>query len=79
MATREVQSIGHPALREVAEPVAPADVTSPATQALIDDLIATMRHANGAGLAATQVGEPVRIAVMEGATTPATPTSPAFR
>ena len=76
MATREVQSIGHPALREVAEPVAPADVTSPATQALIDDLIATMRHANGAGLAATQVGEPVRIAVMEVGDNPRYPYKP---
>ena len=59
MATREVLSIGHPALREVAQPVPAADVTSAETQGLIDDLIATMRHANGAGLAAPQVGEPV--------------------
>ena len=49
MATREVLSIGHPALREVAQPVPAADVTSAETQGLIDDLIATMRHANGAG------------------------------
>ena len=34
-------------------------------QRLIDDLIDTMRDANGAGLAANQVDEPVRIAVIE--------------
>ena len=34
-------------------------------QTLIDDLIDTMHHANGAGIAANQVHEPVRIAVIE--------------
>ena len=76
MATREVLSIGHPALREVAQPVPAADVTSAETQGLIDDLIATMRHAYGAGLAATQVGEPVRIAVMEVGDNPRYPYKP---
>jgi peptide deformylase len=37
----------------------------PATSALADDLIATMRAAHGLGLAAPQVGEPVRLAVVE--------------
>ena len=34
-------------------------------QALIDDMIETMRAANGAGLAANQVAETLRIAVVE--------------
>jgi len=34
-------------------------------QAFIDDLVETMRAANGAGLAANQVGELLRIAVVE--------------
>ena len=76
MSIREVLSIGHPALREVAQDVPLAEVGSAQVQALIDDLVATMRHANGAGLAATQVGEPVRIAVMEVGDNPRYPYKP---
>jgi len=65
MTTRPVLSIGHPALRVVAAEVAVEAIANAATQSLIDDLVDTMRHANGAGLAATQIGETVRIAVME--------------
>jgi peptide deformylase len=65
MTVRQVLSIGHPALRQVAAEVDPADVTTARVQALVDDLIDTMHHANGAGLAATQIGVPLRIAVME--------------
>ncbi len=65
MTIRPVLSIGHPALRVVATEVALDDIANAATQSLIDDLVDTMRHANGAGLAATQIGETVRIAVME--------------
>jgi peptide deformylase len=52
-------------LRLVADEVAVDDIVDESTQTLIDDLIDTMRHANGAGLAATQIGATVRIAVME--------------
>jgi peptide deformylase len=62
---REIVQIGHPALRQDARPLAPADVTTPAVQTLIDDLIDTMRAAGGAGLAANQVGEPVQVCVTE--------------
>jgi peptide deformylase len=40
-------------------------LASPELQRLIDDLIDTMRDANGAGIAANQVHEPVRVAVIE--------------
>ena len=65
MAVRPIVTIGHPVLREPAREVAPEELGTPGVQALIDDLIDTMRDANGAGLAANQVGEPVRIAVIE--------------
>ncbi|HVF78977.1 MAG TPA: peptide deformylase [Solirubrobacteraceae bacterium] len=52
-------------LRERAREVAPAELASPDVQQLIDDMIATMRAASGAGLAANQVGETLRIAVIE--------------
>jgi peptide deformylase len=38
---------------------------TPDVQSLIDDMIDTMREANGIGLAAIQVGEPQRIVVVE--------------
>jgi peptide deformylase len=34
-------------------------------QRLIDDMVETMRAANGVGLAATQIGVPLRVAVVE--------------
>jgi peptide deformylase len=76
MSVRPILSIGHPLLRQPAAALAAGDVTSEAVQSLIDDLIATMRHANGAGLAATQIGEPVRIAVMEVTDNPRYPYKP---
>jgi peptide deformylase len=57
--------LGDPRLREVAAPVAAEQVAAPATQDLIDSLIATMRAAGGAGLAATQIGVALRICVIE--------------
>lgn len=76
MAVRDILSIGHPTLRVVADEVSVAEISSPRVQGLIDDLIDTMRHANGAGLAATQINEPLRIAVMEVGENPRYPYKP---
>jgi peptide deformylase len=65
VSTLEIVKIGAPVLREVAREVSPAELASADTQQLIDDLIETMRAANGAGLAANQVGRAVRICVIE--------------
>ncbi len=65
MAVREIVAIGHPVLRERAREVLLDELRSREVQELIDDLIATMRAAGGAGLAANQVGVPMRIAVAE--------------
>jgi peptide deformylase len=65
VAVREIVTIGDPVLRERAREVAPEELRSPGVQELIDDLIETKRSANGAGLAANQVGERLRIAVAE--------------
>jgi peptide deformylase len=65
MAVREIVTIGHPVLRERAREVTVDDLASAAVQRLIDDLVDTMRSANGAGLAANQIGEPIRIAAIE--------------
>ena len=47
-----------PVLRERAREVTPEELRSDPVQRLIDDMIDTMRAANGAGLAANQVAEP---------------------
>jgi peptide deformylase len=65
MSAREIATVGHPVLRERARELTPDELASPEMQVLIDDLIDTMHAANGAGIAANQVHEPVRIAVIE--------------
>jgi peptide deformylase len=62
---REIVEIGHPVLRERAREVTPEELRSDEVQRLIDDMIETMRAADGAGLAANQVAETLRIAVVE--------------
>ena len=64
MAILKVARLGHPVLRQQAEPVAPADIRSAHVQQLIDDMIETMHEYDGAGLAANQVHVPRRIAVI---------------
>jgi peptide deformylase len=61
VSVREIVTIGHPVLRSRAPEV--EDVAD--VQSLIDDLIETMRAAGGAGLAANQIGELARVAVVE--------------
>ena len=58
-----MRNVGDPVLRERAREVSPEEL--PALQPLIDGMIETMRAAGGAGLAANQVGELVRVAVAE--------------
>lgn len=65
MAILKVARLGHPVLRKIAEPVDPAALRTPAVQRLIDDMIETMRDADGAGLAAPQVYESVQVCVIE--------------
>jgi peptide deformylase len=65
MTVRPIVGIGDPVLREPARELSLEELRSPEIQALIDDLIETRRAASGAGLAAPQIGESVRIAVAE--------------
>jgi peptide deformylase len=76
MAIRKVASIGHPVLRERAREITRDELASPAVQSFIDDLVETMRDANGAGLAANQVHEPIRICAIEVANNPRYPYKP---
>jgi peptide deformylase len=76
MAIRKIAQIGHPVLREVARTVTREELASPAMQQFIDDLVETMRDADGAGLAAIQVYEPIRICAIEVRNNPRYPYKP---
>jgi len=64
MAILKIATVGHPVLRTVARPLTLEELRSAATQRFIDDLVETMFDANGAGIAANQVYQPVRICVV---------------
>jgi peptide deformylase len=72
----KIAQIGHPVLRQRAREVSADELASPAMQRFIDDLVETMRDANGAGLAAIQVYEPVRIFAVEVESNPRYPYKP---
>lgn len=61
MAVRPILRIGDPRLREAAQPVEIFD--TPELHELIEDMFDTMEAADGAGLAATQIGEMQRIMI----------------
>jgi peptide deformylase len=65
VSVRGVVEIGDPVLRERAREVSSEEIGSAEIQELIDDLIDTKRATHGAGIAANQVGEPVRVAIVE--------------
>ena len=58
---REVLKMGDPRLLRVAQPVREFD--TPELHALIADLFDTMRHLDGAGLAAPQIGVDLRVVI----------------
>ena len=65
MSVREIVTIGDPVLRERAREVTLEQLRTTEIQGLIDDLIDTRRAADGAGLAANQIGVALRVAVAE--------------
>src|SRR5688572_32245637 len=63
MSILKVARMGHPVLRERAQPLDKAMLRNPLVQKLIDDMFDTMHEYNGVGLAAPQVHEGLRIFV----------------
>ena len=61
MAILKIARMGHPVLRQVADPV--DNPTDPAFLEFLDDMVETMDDADGTGLAAPQVHVPVRAVV----------------
>jgi len=62
MAIREIITVPNPLLKQISRPVEKVD---DALRALMDDMLETMYDAPGIGLAAIQIGEPVRVIVMD--------------
>jgi peptide deformylase len=76
MTVLPIATVGNPGLRIRATEVTRDELVSDDVQTFIDDLIETMRHANGAGLAATQVLRHQRICAVEVANNPRYPYKP---
>lgn len=62
MTVRRIITAPDPVLRQISEPVQKVDVR---TRALMDDMLETMYSAKGIGLAAIQIGIPLRVIVMD--------------
>ena len=62
MAIREILEVPDPRLKTVSKPVETFDE---GLKTLVDDMFETMYDANGIGLAAIQVGEPLRVLVID--------------
>lgn len=65
MAVRKIIRMGHPQLREVANDVAPEMIGSTALSTLVEDMVETLHDYGGIGLAAPQINEPLRLAIID--------------
>lgn len=65
MAVRKIIRMGHPVLRQQARSLTPDEIGSDETRRLIGDMIETLHDYGGIGLAAPQVAELVRLAIIE--------------
>jgi peptide deformylase len=63
MAVRPVLKMGHPLLRQVAQPIGVFDAAQ--MHELLTDMEDTMRALNGAGIAAPQIGVSLRVVIFE--------------
>ena len=65
MAILKVARMGHPVLRQIARALTAEEIASEAFQRFCDDMLDTMIEYDGAGLAAPQVHESIRVVVLE--------------
>ncbi len=65
MAIRKIIRLGHPTLRQTAEPYPPSSIGSPEFDRLVSDMRETLHAAGGIGLAAPQIDVSTRVIVIE--------------
>lgn len=65
MAVRKIIRMGHPGLRVVAEPLPLEVIESDEFERLLDDMLDTLEDYGGIGLAATQIDEALRVALID--------------
>ena len=67
MALLKITKLGNPILRQIAKAVDLNELVAPESelQTFIDDMIETMHHEGGVGLAAPQVNQSIQIVVLE--------------
>ena len=65
MSVQPIIRMGHPTLRQVAQPVSDADRVSADMQQLIADMVDTLQAAGGIGLAAPQINRSIQLAIIE--------------
>ena len=65
MAVRKIIRMGHPTLRQVARPLTVDEISSADLSHLVADMIDTLHDYGGIGLAAPQINEPIRLAIVE--------------
>lgn len=70
----DIIELGHPILRQIADPI--LDVRDPGVQALIEDLLLTVKQANGVGIAAPQVARSCQLMIVASRPNPRYPTAP---
>jgi peptide deformylase len=71
---RQIAQLGNPVLRETAKRVELP--SSPVIRTLVDDMIATMRDADGVGIAAPQVYESIALFIVASRANPRYPDAP---
>lgn len=76
MAILKVSRLGHPVLRQVAEPVPEGEIGTPLFQHFLESMVETMREYDGVGLAAPQVHTSRQVFVMEVEDNPRYPDMP---
>ena len=65
MAVRKIIRMGHPTLRNVARILTPKELASDDIKRLLVDMVDTLKDSGGIGLAAPQVDEPIRLAIID--------------
>lgn len=70
----EIVELGEPILRQKAEAI--DTLKDDRMQTLIDDLLATVKHSNGVGIAAPQVGQSLQLMIVASRPNPRYPNAP---